>query len=123
MNEPIKGRNRRLTQDVWFKMVRILAVSGWVLFTIALLMSYFAAPEDDFGIYRYRGIEIRKFWLTPLTGYMYIVLWISAFCSYLCLIVENFRSRRKTDSKKFNIILLMLISMAWISYILINLKS
>ncbi|MCJ8321892.1 MAG: hypothetical protein MJK12_19815 [Colwellia sp.] len=114
---------RRQTKDLWLYLMRGLAIIGWLLFIVAFGVAYYAAPEDQYGMYRYHGIEVRKFWLVPLTGYLYIVLWSSALSSYLCLFLDKYRSRRKSDNKHFNLILLMLISIAWISYILIDVQG
>tara|TARA_R110000868_G_scaffold276587_5_gene536275 strand:- start:936 stop:1271 length:336 start_codon:yes stop_codon:yes gene_type:complete len=89
----------------------------------ALIVSYYAAPDSDYGLLRYHNIEIRKFWLTPLTGYLYIVLWLSALCSYFCLILDKYRSRRKSDGKHFNILLLLTITIAWVSFILVQISE
>lgn len=112
--------DRRIKQDIWIYIARGLATAGWLLFIFAFIMSYYAAPEANYGMYRYHNIEVRQFWLTPLTGYLYLILWFSALSSYACLLIDRYRSRRKTDSKHFNLILLLLISVAWISYILIK---
>ena len=103
--------------------MRVLAIFGWALFVLALILSYYAAPESNYGILRYHNIEIRKFWLTPLTGYLYIILWLSALSSYFCLILNNYRSRRKSDSKHFNIILLLIVTIAWVSFILLQVST
>ena len=115
-------KNRRKSPDIWIYIARILAVSGWLLFIAAFIVSYYAAPEKEFGLYRYHGIEVRDFWLTQLTGYLYAVLWASGLSSYGCLIIEKYRSRRKSDSKNFNLFLLILICIAWICYLLIEVK-
>tara|TARA_R110000737_G_C14256524_1_gene427652 strand:- start:83 stop:451 length:369 start_codon:yes stop_codon:yes gene_type:complete len=114
---------RRHTTDKWTYIVRVLAIVGWGLFVFALIVSYYAAPESNYGMLRYHNIEIRKFWLTPLTGYLYIILWLSALCSYFCLILNNYRSRRKNDGKHFNIILLLIITIAWVSFILLQVST
>jgi len=114
-------KNRRKSSDKWIIIVRIFTLFSWLLFMLALSLSYYAAPESDFGFLRYQGISVRKFWLTPLTGYLYSSLWLSALCSYLCLIIAKYRSRRATDHKKFNLILLLVISVAWVLYIVIHL--
>ncbi|MBA6232899.1 MULTISPECIES: hypothetical protein [unclassified Colwellia] len=116
-------KNRRKSADIGVVLTRVLALSGWGLFIFAIVMSYFAAPEQDYGLLRYRDIEIRQFWLTPLTGYLYIVLWISALCSYFCLVLDHYRSRRKQDSKHFNLVLLLTITVAWVVYILVKLNE
>ncbi|ARD46094.1 hypothetical protein [Colwellia sp. PAMC 21821] len=116
-------KERRNTADLWTYLLRVLAIVGWGLFVVALIVSYYAAPEADYGILRYHNIEIRKFWLTPLTGYLYIVLWLSALSSYFCLILDKYRSRRKSDSKHFNILLLLVITIAWVSFILVQISE
>ena len=118
-----KQENRRKSPDKWVLVVRTLTLVSWVLFIFALGMSYYAAPEKDYGLVRYHNLEIRKFWLIPLTGYLYAALWLSALFSYCSLIVHKFRSRRQSDSKNFNLLLLMIVSVAWAVYILINLSS
>lgn len=121
MNKLKKERRNRV--DIWTYVVRTLAITGWSLFACALIVSYYAAPEVDYGYLRYRNIEIRKFWLTPLTGYLYVILWLSALCSYFCLIFDRYRSRRKNDGKHFNILLLLIITIAWVSYILLQISQ
>ncbi|WP_085297340.1 hypothetical protein [Cognaticolwellia mytili] len=118
----ILKKERRSSTDIWTYTVRTLAIIGWGLFAFALIVSYYAAPEADYGYLRYRDIEIRKFWLTPLTGYLYIILWLSALSSYLCLILDKYRSRRKNDGKHFNILLLLVITIAWISFVLVQIS-
>jgi len=117
-----QGRERRKAHDAWYYLARVLAIAGWVIFIIALIISFYAAPDDDYGLLRYHGIAIRKFWLTPLTGYLYIMLWFSALSSYIYLILERYRRRRKTDSKHFNVALLLLITIAWVVYILFQFR-
>jgi len=116
-------KNRRNSIDIGVVLIRILALSGWALFIFAIGMSYYAAPDQDYGLLRFKGIEIRQFWLTPLTGYLYIVLWVSALCSYFCLVLDHYRSRRKRDSKHFNLILLLTVTVAWVMYILVKLNE
>ncbi|MEH6385058.1 MAG: hypothetical protein V7780_10660 [Colwellia sp.] len=116
-------KNRRRSTDIGVVLTRVLALSGWALFIFAIVMSYFAAPDQDYGLLRYRDIEIRQFWLTPLTGYLYVVLWVSALCSYFCLVLDHYRSRRKQDSKHFNLVLLLTITVAWVVYILVKLNE
>ncbi len=112
---------RRKSNDVWMKIVKGIRVLAWLTFTCALFLSYYAAPETNYGVLRYHNIEIRKFWLTPLTGYLYLLLWLSAALSYISLLINKFRSRRQTDNKRFNLTLLFAVSVAWTSYIVIQL--
>jgi hypothetical protein len=121
MKGEISRKERRNDADLWTSALKVLAILGWCLFFCAILVSYYAAPDVDYGILRYHNIEIRKVWLTPLTGYLYIVLLLSALSSYFCLIIDNCRSRRKNDGRYFNILLLLVITIAWVSFILLQL--
>lgn len=116
-------KERRNAVDLWTYVIRTLAIIGWGLFVFALIVSYYAAPEADYGLLRYHNIEIRKFWLTPLTGYLYIILWLSALSSYFCLILDKYRGRRKSDGSHFNILLLLVITIAWVSFILVQISE
>jgi uncharacterized membrane protein len=113
-------QERRKATDVWSYTKSILVLSSWLLFIIALVMSYYAAPDKDYGVLRYYDIEIRQFWLTPLTGYLYIMLWLSGLGSYLAMMVDKYRSRRRSDNAQYNLWFLLIINMAWLVYILIK---
>lgn len=121
--ENINTIERRKAADKWFYVTRGLAISAWLLFLFALIMSYYAAPETNYGALRYKGIEIRQFWLTPLTGYLYIVLWFSALHSYLYLLVERFRTKRSNDKKLFSPMLLLAITLTWLVYLLLHIMG
>ncbi|PKI16272.1 hypothetical protein [Colwellia sp. 12G3] len=112
--------DRRKTTDVWSYIQTVLAVTSWLLFLIALIMSYYAAPDKDYGVLRYYDVEIRQFWLTPLTGYLYILLWLSAVGSYLALMTDKYRSRRRSDNPHFNLMFLLAINLFWLVYILVK---
>lgn len=118
-----KIENRRKSPDKWVQLIRTLTIVSWLLFIFALVVSYHAAPERDFGFLRYHNIEIRTAWLMPLTGYLYAALWLSALFSYLSLVVHKYRSKRQSDSKNFNLMLLMLVSVAWAVYLIVQLPS
>ncbi|GAA5143875.1 hypothetical protein [Thalassotalea piscium] len=119
----MQDKERRKQMDIWTLILKGSAIISWLLFTFALVMSYYAAPDNQYGVLRYHGIEVRKFWLTPLTGYLYILLWLSALISYVSIILNRFRSRRKTDHKYFNSLLLFIVSVAWIVYILVQIVT
>jgi len=114
--------NRRKETDFWRYIQHILTLASWLLFLIALVISYYAAPDKDYGVLRYYDIEIRQFWLTPLTGYLYLLLWLSAFGSYLALMTEKYRSRRHCDNPLFNLIFLVVVNMTWLVFLLIKAK-
>lgn len=109
---------RRKTVDGWYYTKNTLAVVSWLIFLFALVMSYYAAPETNYGVVRYYELEIRQFWLTPLTGYLYILLWLSALGSYLSMIIGKYRSRRKVDNAEYNLVFLLSVNLIWLLYLL-----
>ena len=112
--------DRRKTTDFWTYTLVILTLLSWLIFLIALVMSYYAAPDKDYGVLRYYDIEIRQFWLTPLTGYLYIMLWLSALGSYLALMTDKYRSRRRNDNPNFGLLFLLFVNLIWLVYILVK---
>jgi len=109
---------RRATTDTWFYLVKILAITAWVMFLFALVMSFYAAPDKSYGVVRFHDIAIRRFWLTPLTGYLYLVLWFSALASYFSLIIDKYRSRRRIDNSQFHLYFLLAVNLLWLVVIL-----
>lgn len=116
-------QERRVEPDPWFYVSKISAVVSWLLFIIAMIISHFAAPDDDFGYLRYQQIEIRTDWLFPLTHYLVFTLCFSAFCSLVYLVLIQFRARRSNDHKHFNVLLLLMITLAWGLYIWMAMMS
>jgi len=114
--------DRRTATDFWSYAQITLVLLSWLLFIIALVMSYYAAPDKDYGVLRYYDIEIRQFWLTPLTGYLYILLWLSALGSYLALMTDKYRSRRRSDAPLGNLIFLLAVNLTWLVYILVKVQ-
>jgi len=113
-----KIKERRKSVDFWFYLAQVLALLSWVLFIFALVMSFYAAPEKSYGVLRYHDIEIRQFWLTPLTGYLYLVIWCSAAGSYASMLVEKYRSRRHLDYTHYHLYFVLIINIIWLAVIL-----
>jgi len=113
-------KDRRQSSDFWSNAKFVITITSWLLFLAALVMSYYAAPDKDYGVLRYYDIEIRQFWLTPLTGYLYIMLWLSALGSYISLMIDKYRSRRRSDNPHFNLWFLLIINIVWLVYILVK---
>ena len=118
---PIK--ERRKAADFWFYFARVLSVCSWLAFLIAINISYFVAPETNYGVLRYHDIEIRQFWLTPLTGYLYLVIWFSGATSYAATLIDKYRSRRSEDTPYYNLYFLLVINLIWLSVILHHVLS
>jgi len=111
-------KERRKSIDFWFYLARTLTICSWFAFLAAINISYFVAPETDFGILRYHDIEVRQFWLTPLTGYLYLVIWFSAAGSYASMLIHKYRSRRRNDNTHYNAYFLLGFNLIWLSIIL-----
>lgn len=118
--EKAPDKERRKSKDLWIIVKIVVSFGSWLAFLVALVMSYYIAPETDYGVLRYYNIEIRQFWLTPLTGYLYILLWLSALGSYVALLIGKYRSRRTTDYTHFNLYILLGVNLIWLTYILIQ---
>ena len=114
---------RRKTIDFWFYLARALTIFSWLAFLAAINISYFVAPETDYGVLRYHDIEVRRFWLTPLTGYLYLVIWFSAAGSYVAMLIDKYRSRRRIDNSHFNVYFLLVFNLIWLSVILHHVLS
>lgn len=112
-----QGNERRKGQGFWVVAFQWFSLIGWLLFTAALVISFYAAPEEEYGITRYKGIYIRDYWVSPLTDYLYWLLWATAAFSILTIVLSRVKSRRKTDNKYYNMVLLLIICLAWIFYI------
>jgi len=117
------NKERRKSPDLWFYLSKILTISSWLLFLFAVIMSFYAAPEKSYGITRYHDLEIRRFWLTPLTGYLYIVIWFSAMGSYASQLINKYRHRRHNDNPQYHLHLLLAINLIWLSVILQHVLS
>ena len=108
---------RRKGHDSLIYVSRALAIGGWLLFIVAFVLSYKAAPEKSYALYRYNNIEVREYWLTSLIPYLYAVLWGSALASFASIFITKFRNRRATDNRYYNSILLILVVMVWLMYV------
>lgn len=109
---------RRKSDDFWLYLAKTLAILSWLMFIFALIMSFYAAPEKSYGLARYHDIEVRRFWLTPLTGYLYIVIWSSAAGSYAAQLINKYRNRRFDDNPHYHLYILLAINLSWLSVIL-----
>ncbi|MBL4909827.1 MAG: hypothetical protein JKX78_07380 [Alteromonadaceae bacterium] len=115
--------DRRLKNDFWLLTSRILAVGGWLFFIVALVVSFYAAPEVEYGFVRFHGVEIRKVWQPQLTNYLYAILWFNAISSIIAIAINHFRTRRATDvNNNYNLALLLSISIAWGVYIYFDIR-
>lgn len=117
---PTGEPERRQSPDLLVYIARVLVLVSWATFIVALVISFYAAPEESYGLLAHHNIEVRDTWLMPLTNYLYAILWFSAAASFFCLVLTQFRARRKDDSKQFNLVLLLITVFSWVIYIFIS---
>ncbi|WP_231731530.1 hypothetical protein [Colwellia sp. TT2012] len=115
-----RREERRKNTDFWIYLQTSLALFSWIFFLVALIMSYYAAPDQYYGILRYYDIEIRQFWLTPLTGYLYILLWLSTLGAYIALMTDKYRCRRYIDNRHYHLMFLIVVNLIWLVYLLVE---
>ena len=116
-------KDRRKSVDFWFYLARVMTFASWFLFLFAIVMSFYAAPEKSYGVARYYDLEIRRFWLTPLTGYLYLVIWGSAAGSYAAQLINKYRNRRNSDNPYYHLYILLIMNLIWLSVIVEHVLS
>mgnify|MGYP003388910497 CR=1 FL=1 len=115
-----RENERRKSADKWIYLLRSLAVISWLLFFVALCIAYNTAPESNASLHYYMANK-PDHWLLSFNNYLYEILWSSAFTSYLCIVLAKYRSRRKKDSKHFNLTMLLVAAFTWATYMLTTL--
>lgn len=101
----IERRNRK--PDKLTMVLRIAAILGWVAIFTLPIIGWQAAPETDFGIVRFHGLEVRDHWEPYWVQFMPFVLAACTLLSLLALGVSPLRSRRKSDPKRAHLLILL----------------
>ncbi|HAT41774.1 MAG TPA: hypothetical protein DCS87_08605 [Rheinheimera sp.] len=116
-NKPRQSlKNRRKGPDWMVQCLHWLAVIGWVLFVVALGITHLARPEMNSGLVRYWDIQIRDYWDPARTAQLIYLLWWCCAVSLASISLNQFRLRRRTDRQQYNTVILLLISLAALSY-------
>lgn len=110
--------DRRRGPDWVRRLFGWLAILAWLCFILALLLVHFARPEMDTGLVRYWELEIRDDWHPLLTNWLQWILYATAVLSAISLLLNRLRLRRKSDRLHFNLVLLLLASIALGLYLL-----
>lgn len=108
---------RREGPDLICRLFSWLALIGWMLFIVCLVLTHYASPEMDSGLVRYWDIDIRTYWRPRLTAWLEYLLWGCVLLSMSSLLLNWFRLKRRTDHLHLNIISLLVISVAMLLYI------
>jgi len=109
-------QNRRKGPDWMVKTFHWLSVAGWVVLLIALGLTHLAKPEMRTGLTDYWQIELRQYWEPELTAWLIYLLWFCCMFSLCSLVLNQFRLRRSSDRRAFNTLLLLLVSLAALSF-------
>jgi len=104
--------NRRTGPDLLQKSMFILGIICWVLFIVALMLFHYARPEIEYGYLNYLNLDVRDYWHDDYKTWFTYVLWACSFLSLVTIFLNHVRSRRKNDHRWYNLILLLLVSVA-----------
>lgn len=110
-------KNRRKGPDWLLHSLSILSIVGWVVFVAALGFAHMAKPEFKSGLVRYWGISVREYWHPELTPQLMYLLWWCCGISLFSLLVNRARLRRVDDRMRYNVLVLLSISAALLTYL------
>lgn len=109
--------DRRQGPDLVRRLFGGLAILAWLVFIAAIVVVHYARPELDTGLIRYWELDIRQEWHPKLTAWLHYLLWGTALLSAISLVLNRLRARRKEDRLQFNLVLLLLTSIALVLYL------
>ncbi|QTH64345.1 hypothetical protein J1N51_02340 [Psychrosphaera ytuae] len=108
------GIDRRSGPDWVMQTVNTLNVLSWVVFVIALAIFHYARPELNNIILEFHQIPVREHWIYRLKQYLFISLYISVGLSLVSLLVNQVRNKRKTDHRRYNLVFLTIVVVAFL---------
>jgi len=103
------GIERRRGADLWTKLINGLNAICWLGFVVALAIFHYARPEMNNIILQYHGIQVREYWVASLRYWMLLSLYVSVGLSLATLIINRYRMKRRSDRKRYNIIVLIVV--------------
>lgn len=106
----IERRQRRT--DKLTLLLRVSAALGWVGILLIQFVAWKAAPEMDTVLVRYHELDRREFWQARWVNWMPFLLGFVTLLSLLALGVRPLRSRRRTDPKRWHLLVLLALTLA-----------
>lgn len=103
---------RQRKPDLLLRILRITASLGWLAILMLQIVMWQAAPEIEFGLLKYHGIEVRTYWEPSWVKYMPFLLAACTLLSLTALGVTPLRSRRKNDPKRVHLLILLGLTVA-----------
>lgn len=91
-----------------------LNILSWLVFVAALIMFHYARPEIEYGIVKYFSLEVRHVWLAQAKNILLLLLYLCAGLSFFCMLLSRLRNRRQSDNQRYNLIMLLLVSIGFI---------
>lgn len=111
---------RRKGPDLWVRSLRYLALAGWILLVCAFLVLARAKPQVETFFERLYNIQLQQQWDMELARYILYLMVFGLAISFLGLIINARRIRRRTDEWRFSLIFLGVISLTGIVLYRIN---
>ncbi len=109
-------KNRRKGPDLLVQSLQWLSLAGWVVLVVALGLTHIAKPEMNSGLVQYWGVSIRDYWDPELLPSLIYLMWWCCGISLISLVLNKFRLRRATDRVRYNFVVLLLVSLAALSF-------
>lgn len=105
----IERRNQKT--DPLTRLLQVAAGLGWVAIFLVQVLAWIAAPELDTGIVRYHELNLRQTWQKQWVQWMPFLLGACTLLSLFALGVRPLRSRRKTDPKRWHLLVLLALTL------------
>lgn len=109
------NERRQRNNDLLTKLLRAAALMGWISIFALQIIAWVAKPEMDTGIVRYHELELRNTWQAQWVSVLPFILGFCTVFSLFALGVRPLRSRRKTDPKRWH--LLVLLALTVVGYV------
>lgn len=105
--------NRRKSRtDPLTLLLRLAAIVGWLLLIGVQIIGWIAAPELETVLTRFYRFELRDYWQQEWVQWFPFLLGACTLLSLLALGINPLRSRRKSDSKRVHLRVLLLLTLA-----------
>jgi hypothetical protein len=107
---PKRFKNRRKGPDIWVQSLALFGSIGWFLMFIGIVIIAEAKPQIQTFFDRISSVPLRADWDLRLLRLFLLVMIIGFFISFLGLVINSHRHRRKDDTYRRYLIFLGIIS-------------
>ncbi|GLR72131.1 hypothetical protein [Agaribacter marinus] len=106
----VDRRKKHRNKDTLYRIVVALNIVAWTMLVSALLVFHYARPDFIAGVQNYWGIDGRDFWSQAHLDNLLLLLQACLIISLSAIVLRTRRSRRKSDSFGYNLLVLFVIS-------------